>query len=93
MENENIITLVNEDGSTLKCIVVLIYSLNDYDYIALLPLESDEDADLLLYRYVEKEDGVVEFGAIETKEEFEDASSELTYLLEDLYTDEDESSK
>ena len=56
----------------------------------MLPLESEEDADLLLYRYVEKDDGVVEFGAIETKEEFEEASAELTYLLEDLYTDEEE---
>ena len=89
MENENIITLVNEDGSTLRCVVILIYSLNEYDYIALLPLESEEDADLLLYRYVEKEDGVVEFGAIETKEEYEEASAELTYFLEDLYEEEE----
>ena len=87
MENENIITLVNEDGSTMRCAVILIYSLNNYDYIALLPLEG-EDADLLLYRYVEKEDGVIEFGGIETKEEFEAASNELTFLLEDLYDDE-----
>ena len=89
MENENIITLVNEDGSTVRCTVILIYSLNDYDYIALLPLEG-EDADLLLYRYVEKEDGVIEFGGIETKEEFEAASNELPFLLEDLYSDEEE---
>ena len=90
MENENIITLVNEDGSTIRCSVILIYSLNEYEYIALLPLEHDEDADLLLYRYVEKDDGVVEFGAIETKEEFEEASEELTFILEDLYDDEEE---
>ena len=88
MENENRITLVNEDGSTIQCAVILIYSLNDYDYIALLPLE-EQEADLLLYRYVDKGDGVVEFGGIETKEEFEEASNELTYLLEDLYDDEE----
>ena len=87
MENENIITLVNEDGSTIRCTVILVYSLNECDYIALLPLEGEE-ADLLLYRYVEKEDGVVEFGGIETKEEFDEASAELTYLLEDLYDEE-----
>jgi len=55
-EEENIkINIVTENDEELSCEVVGIYEAGEYEYIALVPDNSDE---LYLYRYEEGEDGL-----------------------------------
>lgn len=92
--DEHTMKLVLDDGSELECSVIDVFDLDDdRAYIALLPLGEDE---VLLYRYVEKEDGGFELLNIESDEEFsevEDAFFEMfeegTFDDEYEYVDED----
>ena len=55
-EEENIkINIVTKNDEELSCDVVGIYEAGEYEYIALVPDNSDE---LYLYRYEEGEDGL-----------------------------------
>lgn len=55
-EEENIkINIVTENDEELSCEVVGIYEAGEYEYIALIPDNSDE---LYLYRYEEGENGL-----------------------------------
>ena len=58
-QEEMTVTLTLEDDSELECIVLTIFQAGDKDYIALLPMESQdtEEGEVFLYRYSETEDG------------------------------------
>ena len=61
--------LVLENDEQLECSVLGVFEVGDKDYIALLPMGDDE---VLLYQYIENEDGEgFELANIETDEEFE----------------------
>ena len=57
----DIIHLTLEDDSELECSILGTFEVADKEYIALVPLDSEEAyADqVLLYRYEEDEDGIV----------------------------------
>lgn len=59
-----------EDGSQVECTVIDIFGVEGYEdeYIALLPMDSDE---VLIYKYIEYDDESFELLNIETDEEFE----------------------
>ena len=89
MDTTNIITLVNEAGEEVKCAIVLIFELEERNYIALLPLENNEEnGDIQLYRYIEDENGQSGLGPIESDEEFNMVAEEFQFLLEDMYDEE-----
>lgn len=53
------VTLTLDNDEVVECDVLTTYTVNDREYIALLPLNEDgenEDGDVYLYRYSE-EDG------------------------------------
>ena len=53
------VTLDLEDGSSVECAIVTILTVNNQDYIALLPLDENgenEDGEVWFYRYSENED-------------------------------------
>ncbi|MFP4457231.1 MAG: DUF1292 domain-containing protein [Clostridia bacterium] len=77
-ELEEMITITLEDDSELDCHVLLTYDLDGKDYIALLPVDSE---DVYLYSYVELEDGELELSNIEDQEEFTKAADEFHELL------------
>ncbi len=57
-DEEMTVTLDLEDGSSVECAIVTILTVNNQDYIALLPLdENGENADgeVWFYRYSENE--------------------------------------
>jgi uncharacterized protein YrzB (UPF0473 family) len=73
-EVEEIITITLDDDSELDCHVLLTFDIEDKDYIALLPVDSDE---VYLYSYEEMEDGELELANIEDEEEFQKAADEF----------------
>ena len=57
-EEEMTVTLDLEDGSSVECAIVTILTVNNQDYIVLLPLDENgenEDGEVWFYRYSENE--------------------------------------
>ena len=82
-EEEAIVTLTLDDDSTLECVVLAIYPAGDHEYIALLPTDSDDDGEVLLYRFKELEDGEIELDNIEDDDEYEIAADAFDELLDE----------
>jgi uncharacterized protein YrzB (UPF0473 family) len=86
--DEDIITLTLEDGKEIECAVIAVFPVEDKDYIALLPLENEEDGEVFLYGYEEFDDGTFELVSIESDEEYEAVASAFDEILEDAEMDE-----
>ena len=57
-DGEMTVTLDLEDGSSVECAIVTILTVNNQDYIVLLPLDENgenEDGEVWFYRYSENE--------------------------------------
>ncbi len=57
-DEEMTVTLDLEDGSSVECAIVSILTVNNQDYIVLLPLDENgenEDGEVWFYRYSENE--------------------------------------
>ena len=57
-DEEMTVTLDLEDGSSVECALVTILTVNNQDYIVLLPLDENgenEDGEVWFYRYSENE--------------------------------------
>lgn len=67
------VTLTLDDGSEMECAVLTIFPVGDKQYIALLPMETneDEEGEVYLYRYSELENDEMELLNIEDDEEYE----------------------
>lgn len=89
------VTLTLEDDSELECAILAIYPAGDSKYIALLPLAEDEDedaddADVLIYRFIEGEDGEdPQLENIESDEEYDVAADAFDELLDEQEFDEE----
>lgn len=72
-EDELILTLEMEDGTTEDCIVLAIFPLEEKQYIALVPVDQadDEEGDIYLYEYSEDEEGQPILGDIPDDDQFE----------------------
>ena len=85
--NEEVtVTLTLDNDEVVECAVLTIYSVDDKEYIALLPLneESDEDdGDVYIYRYVETEDGEPTLENIESDDEYEAAADAFDEWLDE----------
>ncbi len=78
---EHTMKLVLDDGSELECSVIDIFELApDRVYIALLPLDEDE---VLIYKYLENEDGSFELLNIESDEEFEEVEEAFLEIIDE----------
>ena len=80
-------TLDLDDGKTLTCIVLQIYSIDETEYIALLPEnekgEVEDDAQIFLYRLKRQGDDEITLENIEDDEEFELASDYFSEMLDE----------
>lgn len=86
-EENNKISLVLNDDSELICDVIGIFSLDEdaeQEYIALVP-ESDEDGEVLIYRYSEDENGL-KLDNIDSDDEYEEVSE----AFEELFLEDEE---
>ncbi len=89
-QEEMTVTLTLEDDSELECIVLTIFQAGDKDYIALLPMESQdtEEGEVFLYRYSETEDGTPNLENIEDDDEYEMVTDAFDELLDEEEYDE-----
>ena len=84
--NEEVtVTLTLDNDETLECAVLTIYSVGDQEYIALLPIddEQNEDGDVYLYRYIVTEDGEPTLENIEDDDEYEAAADAFDEWLDE----------
>ncbi len=84
--NEEVtVTLTLDNDETLECAVLTIYEVDGQEYIALLPLddEQNEDGDVYLYRYTETEDGEPTLDNIEDDDEYEAAADAFDEWLDE----------
>lgn len=86
--DEDIITLTLEDGTEIECAVISIFPVNDKDYIALLPLENQDDGEVFLYGFEEYDDGNVQLLSIESDEEYEAVTKAFDEILDEAELDE-----
>ncbi len=86
------LTLELDDGSTVECVVVTIFDVEDKQYIALLPMnakgEIEEDAPVYLYRFNDLGNDEVDLESIEDDEEFEKVSDAYDEILDEEEFDE-----
>ncbi len=83
--NEEVtVTLTLDDDTELECAVITIYSVGEQEYIALLPIDDEEndDGDVYLYRYAEV-DGEPTLDNIEDDEEYEAAADAFDEWLDE----------
>lgn len=91
-DEELFVTITLEDDSEVECQVLTIFEVEGQDYIVLLPVDDDEDAEegeVYIYRYFEDEDGEPGLDNIESEEEFEMVSEVFDQIVEDGEFDED----
>ena len=85
-EQETItVTLTLDNDETLECAVLTIYEVDGQEYIALLPMndEENEDGDVYLYRYIVTEDGEPTLENIEDDDEYEAAADGFDEWLDE----------
>lgn len=87
-EDEMIVTLELEDGSSVNCAVVTILEVDDKDYIVLLVLNEEgesEDGEVWFYRYKEdasNPEADPELEAIEDDDEYEAVADAFDEFLD-----------
>lgn len=85
--NEEVtVTLTLDNDEELECAVLTIYSVDDKEYIALLPLDEDgdnEEGEVFIYRYIETEDGEPTLENIEDDDEYEAAADAFDEWLDE----------
>ncbi len=83
-EGMDTVTLPLDDGTDLVCDVVMMFTVDDQEYIALLPPDGyDEEGTVYLYRYFDaeqEEDIVVE--SIDSDEEWEKVADAYDEILD-----------
>ncbi len=81
------VTLSMDDGSSVECEILTIFDTDGQNYIALLPLdeneEPNEDGEVFIYRYFEDEEGNPSLENIEDDAEYEAVADRFDELLDD----------
>ena len=97
-DEDMFVTLDLDDGSSMECQILTIFEADGRDYIALLPVDEDEqpneDSEVFIYRYSEDAEGNPSLENIEDDEEYEVVSDRFDELLDEAeFEDLDESGK
>lgn len=87
-EDEPTVILNLEDGTDLECAVLTIFEVDQKEYMALYPLDGEDDGDILLYRYkkiegASEEEEELDLTYIEDDEEYERVSDYFDMLLDE----------
>ncbi len=94
MDEEMTVELTLDDGTVVNCAVVTILTVDDRDYIALLPLDENgenEDGEVWFYRYSENPDDPNEepvLDYIESDEEAQNVEDAFDEYLDNCEFDE-----
>lgn len=84
------VTLTLDDGKELECAVLTIFPVGEKQYIALLPLESDEEeeGEVFLYQFNQLENDEIELLNIEDDDEYEAVADAFDEILDEEEFDE-----
>ena len=94
--SRKIVTLTFDDNTAMDYMVITTFHVDDIQYIALLPQDSDggydEDAEIITYRYHPLEDGEFQVETIDDDDEQDNVTDYLNDLLneeefEELFED------
>ena len=86
-----VVVPVLDNDEVIECAVLTIYSVDDKEYIALLPLDEEgdnEEGDVFIYRYVETADGEPTLENIEDDDEYEAVADAFDEYLDSCEFDE-----
>ena len=75
----DMITLTMDDNEEVDCAVLGIFDVEDKEYIALLPNDSE---DVFIYIYNETDDGEVSLENIESQDDFDKISAVFMEIIE-----------
>ena len=78
---EMFVTLDLDDGSQLECQILTIFDVDNQTYIALVPVDNDEE--VIFYRYFEDEEGNPSLENIDSDDEFDAVSDRFDELLDE----------
>lgn len=78
---EMFVTLDLNDGSQLECQILTIFDVDNQNYIALVPVDNDEE--VIFYRYFEDEEGNPSLENIDSDDEFDAVSDRFDELLDE----------
>ena len=85
--NEEVtVTLTLDNDEEVECAVLTIYTVDNKDYIALLPLDEEgdnEEGEVYIYRYIETADGEPTLENIEDDDEYEAAADAFDEWLDE----------
>ena len=78
---EMFVTLDLDDGSQLECQILTIFDVDNQNYIALVPVDNDEE--VIFYCYFEDEEGNPSLENIDSDDEFDAVSDRFDELLDE----------
>ena len=78
---EMFVTLDLDDGSQLECQILTIFDVDNQNYIALVPVDNDDE--VIFYRYFEDEEGNPSLENIDHDDEFDAVSDRFDELLDE----------
>lgn len=92
-ENEDehmTVTLTLDDGTEMECAVLTIFPVGEKQYIALLPVEEndDEEGEVFLYQFNQLENEEIELLNIDDDDEYEAVSDAFDEILDNEEFDE-----
>ena len=84
------VTLTLDDDTEVECIVITIFEAAGKDYIALLPIEdeNEDEGEVYLYRYSEDAEGNPILENIESDDEYEVVADRFDEWLDEQEYDE-----
>ena len=93
-DNDIVVTLELDDGTEMQCGILTIFEANKKEYIALIPLDDDgnsnDEGEVLIYRYAEDGEGNPSLTNIEDDDEYEIVADRFDELLDEEEFDDDE---
>ena len=89
-DDEMFVTLTLDDDTEVECIVITIFVAGEKDYIALLPIddENEDEGEVYLYRYSEDAEGNPILENIESDDEYEVVADRFDEWLDEQEYDE-----
>ena len=86
-EEQPTVTLTLEDDTEMECAILGTFDVDNNEYIALVPVDSDE---ALIYKFAEHENGKIELSSIEDDAEFQKASDAFYEVFAEEFDDDEE---
>ncbi len=74
---ENFITLTMDDGTEVDCYIFGSFDFEGKEYIVLQTEEDDNEGELLIYEYIENDDGTLDLLVEEDDEKFKKICDEF----------------